>query len=106
MAQSHPFSPNQRLTNDGVRGASGSIFDFDGVGAVCLVGNVVSSSSFIYPWQLFREAEFGSFVDVWGELLLEAVLRLRERRVWVRRIQLILPTKYFHCALPFDGLLG
>ena len=49
-----------------------------GVGAVCLVGNVVSSSSFIYPWQLFREAEFGSFVDVWGELLLEAVLRQRE----------------------------
>lgn len=47
-------------------------FIFEGLGAVCLVGNVFSSSSFIYPWQLSREVEFGSFVDSWGELLLEA----------------------------------
>lgn len=31
------FSPNQRLTNDGVRGASGSIFYYDGVGS-CVLG--------------------------------------------------------------------
>ena len=55
--------PNQRLTNEGLKARVGCV-PFEGMGALCLVGNVFSSSSFIYPLQLFREAEFGSFVDV------------------------------------------
>ena len=53
------------------------------------------------PGSFLEKAAFGSFVDVWSELLLEAVLRLRERRVWVRRIQTDLTYKIISLPLCF-----
>jgi len=46
-------SPNQRLTNEGLRREW--VLCFEGLGALCLVGNVFSSSAFIYPLQLLEK---------------------------------------------------